>query len=679
MIWIAILPILCASYAQEEGTGNKESEEDQLKIVWTAPGHVLSGGTSHLLYASPDAKYLVSSSDRDYSIKVWSISSRKLERTIFVTPKQGINHVEVSRDGTKIIACGAKYTAIYDLKTGEKLRQFPFTSISGATFAFGDKLLFVQGTSRVVNANDGRAHVAMIKPDGRFTDFTISRIGFGRQTMATFAGPTTDPHPGYLLSWFSIDSGFPIYRQFMIPEEWANRPIGAETTEEPAKFFVGPCLPSGDVLLVDDKHQKLYFAPPTGDVMPLVFDAKKNNAFGKVIGAGYMVSAQGNAVMLVSADSAACTVFSVPRFELITDVITVPKIKDEKKSPIVSWALNSDEVYCMAGRTRNNTAALYQMAPDNTVYHDFKLNGSAVTGLAYSKEDNVFAAAFVEGVIKLYNDAGEQLGQFDAPEVFQPGATNLTMMSSAQLSDLSINANQIVAGCNGPFMYVFDRQGKPLRKHNLDPDSGWRDRPRLIPVSGGSRMLVSTPIGKLGVRLLDTDNGKVLMSYKPAGPVAKLCATETYVIGLIGNCINIWDIESGELKYQYDSPVNFVGSMAANEKLERLAIGKSDGHILLLKLKSGSLVKDIEANEDEIISLTFTRDGRLISRTTDKRDLYPIKVWDAATGAFQKQYRNEAAPCSGELAFGNEILSIDKLGQIAFGRSDGTIVVAKME
>jgi len=677
MVWMALLPLFAAGFNQDETAPDGQVKEDQLKIVWTAPGHILAGGTSHLLYASPDGKHLVSASDSDYSIKVWSIADRKLERTIFVAPKQGISHVEVSQDSTKIVACGNSYTAIYDLKTGEKLRHFQFNSIGGVSFVFGDKLLFVTGSSRVVNANDGRSHVALIKPDGRFTDFTIPRIGFNRNSIATFTAPPTDPKYGYILSWFSVDSGFPTYRQSMVPEDWTNQAVDAP--KMPYRFYVGPCLPSGDVLLVDMVTDRLYLAPPTGDVMPLVFDGRRSKTRGRVVGPGYMVSAQGNAVMLVSPDSSSCAVFSVPLLEPISDMITLPKNRYEKKPPALSWTLSSEDVYLMAGRTRKNTAVLLQMAPDNSVLYDFKLNGSAVTGIAYSSEDNVLAAAFVEGVVKLYSGSGEQLGQFDAPEVFQPGATTLSMMSAAQFSDLSINADHIVAGCNGPFMFVFDRNGIKKKKHIIDPDSGWRDRPRLIPVSDGNKMLVSTPLGKLGVRLLETESGKVLKEYKPAGPVAKMCATDGYVIGLIDKCIYVWDIESGELKYQYDSPVDYVGSMAADQKLERLAIGTSNGHILLLKLKSGSLVKDIEANADEIIGLTFTRDGRLISRTTDKQDLYPIKVWDAATGAFQKQYRNEATPNSGKLAFGNEILSIDRLGQIAFGRSDGTIVVAKME
>src|SRR5262249_51342575 len=101
-----------------------------------------------------------------------------------------------------------------------------------------------------------------------------------------------------------------------------------------------------------------------------------------------------------------------------------------------------------------------------------------------------------------------------------------------------------------------------------------------------------------------------------------------------------------------------------------LATGGADKKVKLWKVEDFSLIKAIDAHDDEVTCLAFSPDGKkLISGGKDKK----VKVWDAADGKPLKTIDAHDGPVVNLFALGDITISGGADGKVKIWDADGNM------
>ncbi len=147
------------------------------------------------------------------------------------------------------------------------------------------------------------------------------------------------------------------------------------------------------------------------------------------------------------------------------------------------------------------------------------------------------------------------------------------------------------------------------------------------------------------MRIWDTAPGRELLTVNAHdnpgyGAVYTPDGTRLATVGADGQA-RLWDATTGVLAQTLalDNPAQ-LGSIAIDSNGDRIAVGGSDGRIMVIDVAANETIMDLKAHDADVWALAFSPDGqRLASGSWD----FTSKVWDLETG---QQMAAVEAPCS---------------------------------
>jgi WD40 repeat protein len=149
--------------------------------------------------------------------------------------------------------------------------------------------------------------------------------------------------------------------------------------------------------------------------------------------------------------------------------------------------------------------------------------------------------------------------------------------------------------------------------------------------------------------VLDLARGKetrTLAGHK--GGVKTLAFTndgESILSGGWNNQVTLWGAAHGDIVRVFKDHDDAVNAVAVSHDRVIAASGSADGKIKIWNMSTGELVKTISAYKKGVLKVAFSPDDKFIlsggmEKGKDKKDIYPIKLWNVATGKPLLRKRN---------------------------------------
>jgi WD40 repeat protein len=115
---------------------------------------------------------------------------------------------------------------------------------------------------------------------------------------------------------------------------------------------------------------------------------------------------------------------------------------------------------------------------------------------------------------------------------------------------------------------------------------------------------------------------------------------ESILSGGWNNQVVLWGVEHGDIVRVFKGHDAVVNAVAVSPDRVIAASGSADGKIKIWNMSTGELVQTIKAHKKGVSKVAFSPDGKLIlsggiekgTGQDKKKDVYPIKLWDVATG-----------------------------------------------
>jgi dipeptidyl aminopeptidase/acylaminoacyl peptidase len=137
--------------------------------------------------------------------------------------------------------------------------------------------------------------------------------------------------------------------------------------------------------------------------------------------------------------------------------------------------------------------------------------------------------------------------------------------------------------------------------------------------------------------------------------------------GSLDNTIKLWRVADGSLVRTLKGHTDEVLSVSFSPDGRLLASGSKDGTIKLWRVADGSLVRTLTRHRYSVRSVSFSPDGRLLASGSWDNT---IKLWRVADGALLQTYNQET--------FGAFSIQFSSDGRLfGYGRADATVVVAR--
>ncbi|MEK7703082.1 MAG: WD40 repeat domain-containing protein [Nitrospirota bacterium] len=151
-------------------------------------------------------------------------------------------------------------------------------------------------------------------------------------------------------------------------------------------------------------------------------------------------------------------------------------------------------------------------------------------------------------------------------------------------------------------------------------------------VNDGQIVMLDLNTGKEVATRLGHKGGVATVAFLPGG--------ESALSGGWDSQMMLWGGEHGEIALVLNEHDGAIHGMAVSSDRAMMASGSADGKIKIWDLRnSGSVIKKITAHKKGVSSVVFSPDGKMIlsggaekGKGKDKKDVYPIKIWDAVTG-----------------------------------------------
>jgi WD40 repeat protein len=115
---------------------------------------------------------------------------------------------------------------------------------------------------------------------------------------------------------------------------------------------------------------------------------------------------------------------------------------------------------------------------------------------------------------------------------------------------------------------------------------------------------------------------------------------ENILSGGWNNQVTLWGGEHGDIVRVFKGHDDVVNSVAFSPDRVLAASGSADGKINVWNMSTGELTQKIKAHKQGVLKVAFSPDGNLIlsggikkgKGKDKKKNTYPIKLWDVATG-----------------------------------------------
>lgn len=115
---------------------------------------------------------------------------------------------------------------------------------------------------------------------------------------------------------------------------------------------------------------------------------------------------------------------------------------------------------------------------------------------------------------------------------------------------------------------------------------------------------------------------------------------ENILSGGWNNQVTLWGGEHGDIVRVFKGHKDVVNSVAFSPDRVLAASGSADGKINVWNMSTGELTQTIKAHKKGVLKVAFSPDGKLIlsggiqkgKGKDKKKNTYPIKLWDVATG-----------------------------------------------
>jgi WD40 repeat protein len=197
-------------------------------------------------------------------------------------------------------------------------------------------------------------------------------------------------------------------------------------------------------------------------------------------------------------------------------------------------------------------------------------------------------------------------------------------------------AKDLAMSANGARLAVASRtSSKPsflLSLNNLEVVGQFEGRPPVSIGQAGGIIGSSVGIGR-EYKVLDISSGKEMLSVRPQlhGYDAAMISLDNRFLAVssferVTAFILIYDLESGELKYELKGHADRVECLAFHPAGNRLATGSGDTTVKIWDLETGIETITLRGHSGEIQDLIFRGDGRqLLSFCSDGE----VRVWSA--------------------------------------------------
>lgn len=124
-------------------------------------------------------------------------------------------------------------------------------------------------------------------------------------------------------------------------------------------------------------------------------------------------------------------------------------------------------------------------------------------------------------------------------------------------------------------------------------------------------------------------------------PDSKLLA-----LGLSDGGLIVWDVAKEEAKYELEGGEYSIERLCFSPDGTTLAVADSDGDLTLLKADDGEVIKSISAHEGLFNGLAFSPDGKLLATARDQ-----VRLWDVTSGERVTEFKEPEGAIIGDIAF----------------------------
>ena len=122
------------------------------------------------------------------------------------------------------------------------------------------------------------------------------------------------------------------------------------------------------------------------------------------------------------------------------------------------------------------------------------------------------------------------------------------------------------------------------------------------------------------LKTLDNNEGTIWsVNFSPNG--------ELIAAGSDDDKVTVWNVSSGEIKYEFTEATHNVWEVVFNPSGELLASSGSDNSIRIYNIKTGELIKTLTGHLLVPLSMDFSPNGKLLASAGDDKT---IKIWDTS-------------------------------------------------